>query len=105
MAALHILALRSMTEHAKDCRCLRCRIWNEGNQLVASGELDPWAFPTTLTQIVAEIVGGHPDIEERARRAEWFCNQLLGLVEHNALPELPPPAEAEILPFKAIRRR
>jgi hypothetical protein len=96
-----------MIEHEKDCRCLRCRIWAEGNELVHAGELDPWAFPSTLTEIVAEIVGGHPDIEERARRAEWFCNQLLGLVEQHVPKELPlpPPTEAEILPFKAIRRR
>jgi hypothetical protein len=94
-----------MTEHEKDCSCLRCRIWNEGNALVRAGELDPWAFPATLTEIVAEIVGGHPDIEERARRAEWFCNQLLGLVEQHAPAERPMPIDAEILPFKAIRHR
>ncbi|HEV2675435.1 MAG TPA: hypothetical protein VGV37_12905 [Aliidongia sp.] len=94
-----------MAEHVKDCRCLRCRIWSEGNQLIEAGELDPWAFPTALTEIVAEIVGQHPDIEERARRAEWFCNQLLGLVEHAVPKELPPSTDADILPFKAIRRR
>jgi len=96
-----------MTEHAKDCRCLRCRIWQERNKLVEAGELDPWAFPTTLTEIVAEIVGSDPDIEERARRAEWFCNQLLGRVEQHA-PKEPvkaPAYDADIIPFKVLCRR
>ncbi|WP_189050131.1 hypothetical protein [Aliidongia dinghuensis] len=99
-----------MIEHAKDCRCLRCGIWREGTRRIEAGELDPWAFPATLTAIVAEIVGGHPDIEERARRAEWFCNQLLGLVEQHAPKERAQTIDdttshAVILPFRTNRRR
>jgi len=92
-----------MTEHVADCACIRCTIWRGADELIDAGAMGPWTFPSILTEIVAEIVASHPDQEERARRAEWFCQQLLASVERRAAEETDAVAEAKILPFGPIR--
>ena len=93
-----------MTPHSSTCPCFRCFITNEADRRMDAGSLDPWEVPTLLTEIVADIVASHPDINERARRAEWFAHQLLEAVE------LPYPANeseqssGDILPFRPALR-
>ena len=90
-----------MTKHLPDCSCYGCFVSAEADRRIDAGELDPWAVPTLLTELVADIVGAHEDVAERTRRAEWFALQLLDAVVREN------PAEqrnAEILPFRPVRR-
>jgi hypothetical protein len=64
-----------------------------------AGELDPWGFPTILTDVVAEIVASHPDHTERARRAAWFGEELTRAVDRYAADYETTPNGAEVLPF------
>lgn len=91
-----------MTQHLSDCSCFRCFVNTEADRRIDAGELDPWAVPALLTELVADIVGAHEDADERTRRAEWFALQLLDAVVRDNPTER---MDAEILPFRPSRRR
>lgn len=69
-----------------------------------AGELDPWAFPMVLTDMVAEIVGSHPDPAERANRAAWFGEELNRAVDRYASAYETLANRAEVVPFPQRQR-